>query len=292
MLKILRPIIHIINAIIVVGLIAIHFVIKESTYQTSLYYYTFPLPAIIIIVLVLSILLNKRFRKYNLVLAVVFLIIWLSRSFKITFTEDIKEQDLEIVFWNASNNQEFEDVFEETKRIPDVVVLAEYHSFDLKEARKKYSKYHFYENSIEEIGVFSKEQIEIKKVMPSKFGSAVINFETHGLNFYAVDVSGSIDVPRSWELEFVDNVIIKTKNTVVLGDFNVPYESKFLMQIKKKFNHAFNEKGNGFRETWFWGFPFLSLDHIWASKDLKILKTEKISTWKSDHAMLKTVIKN
>ena len=65
----------------------------------------------------------------------------------------------------------------------------------------------------------------------------------------------------------------------------------YLKQLKKDFNQAFYKKGNGFRETWFYNLPLLSLDHIWVSKDLKILKTEKIHTLKSDHNMLKTYIK-
>ncbi|WP_299550766.1 endonuclease/exonuclease/phosphatase family protein [Seonamhaeicola sp.] len=291
MFKILRPIFHIINAVAILALIAIHFIIKESTYQTSLYYYTFPLPAIIIIVLVLSIFLSKSFRKYNLFIAGIFLIIWLSRSFKIHFPDAIDETDVEVVFWNATHYREFEDVFEEDGSIPDVVVLVEYHGDYLEEARTNYSKYHFYESSAEEMGIFSKEPIQVIQVMPSKYGSTVINFKTHDLNFYAVDVSASIDVPRSWELEFVDETITQTKNTVVLGDFNVPYESKFLDPIKENFNHAFTEKGNGFRETWFWNIPFLSLDHIWASKDLEILRAKKIGTWKSDHAIVSTIIR-
>lgn len=125
----------------------------------------------------------------------------------------------------------------------------------------------------------------------SNHNSTVINFKTAGINFYAVDVTGSSDVPRSWELSFVNKQIKETLNTVVLGDFNTPYESSYLKQLKTNFNQAFNKKGNGFRETWFYNLPILSLDHIWVSKDLKILKTEKIYTFKSDHNMLKTYIK-
>ena len=291
MLKILRLILYSINAIVIMALIAIHFIIKESTYQTSLYYYMFPLPVIIIIILVFSVFLNKKFRRYNLILAGILLVVWLSRSFKINIADAIEETDLEIVFWNASHYRQFKDVFEEAKSIPDVVVLAEYHGDHLEEIKEKYSEYHFYENYDEEIGLFSKEPIQIIKVMPSRFGSTVINFKTQGINFYAVDVSGSMDVPRSWELEFVNKVIIQTQNTVLLGDFNVPYESKFLDPVKANFKHAFTEKGNGFKETWFWNIPLLSLDHIWASKDLTVLKTIKIKTGKSDHSMLKTYIR-
>ena len=291
MLTFLKFLFRGINVIIIIALLVIHFVLKESSYQTSLYFYTFPLPIIILIVLILSIFLSRRFRKYNLLLATLLLAIWLGRSFKIHFPEAIKENDLEIVFWNASHERNFQDVFNENDSIPDVVVLVEYHGDILKETKLKYPDYYFYKYPVEEIGVFSKTSINIKKVMPSKYGSTVIDFESNGVNFYAVDVSGSMDVPREWELEFVNSIIEETNNTVVLGDFNVPYESMHLEHIKTNFDHAFSEKGNGLRETWFWNIPLLSLDHIWVSKDLEILKAEKISTLKSDHSMIKAVVR-
>jgi endonuclease/exonuclease/phosphatase family metal-dependent hydrolase len=102
---------------------------------------------------------------------------------------------------------------------------------------------------------------------------------------------GSHDVPRQWEIKFVNSEIKNTNNTIILGDFNLPYESMLLKEIKGNFNHAFTNKGNGFRETWFWNIPLLSIDHIWVSKDLNILKTEKVATFKSDHSMLKTYIR-
>ncbi|AUS05368.1 hypothetical protein C1A40_07700 [Tamlana carrageenivorans] len=78
---------------------------------------------------------------------------------------------------------------------------------------------------------------------------------------------------------------------MVLGDFNLPYESLYFKEIKRHFNHWFSSKGNGFRETWSWGLPLLSLDHIWVSKDLEILDSKKLNSLESDHEMIKTVIK-
>jgi hypothetical protein len=291
-MNVLKGIIKISNVIIIIALLAIHFIFKESSYKASLYFYTFPLPIIIIIILLLSIFIGSKFRKYNFILAAVLLIIWLSKSFKINLPEDINNKDLEVVFWNASHSRNFQDAFHESKDIPDVVVLVEYHGEVLNETKLQYPNFHFYKDQIEEVGIFSKTPIHIKKTVLSKYKSTIICFETNGINFYAVDVSASIDVPRNWELGFVEKSIKETKNTIVLGDFNVPYESKYLNSFKTNFNNAFNEKGNGFRETWFWNIPLLSLDHIWVSKDLKILKTQKISTFKSDHSMIKTYIKN
>ncbi|WP_303316791.1 endonuclease/exonuclease/phosphatase family protein [Flavivirga abyssicola] len=266
----------------------IHFVTKENSYEASLYFYTFPLPIVILIVLILSIFIKKR--KYHLILVGILLAIWLGRSFRIHFADDIKETDLEVVFWNASHDRDFEEAFNVNEGIPDILVLVEHGEFIVKEFQQKYPDYNFY-RSIRGISVFSRTPLKIINETTSKYKSNFINFESQGINFYVFDVSASMDVPREWELTFVNTLIQETNNTVILGDFNVPYESKYFDAIKTNFNHAFSEKGNGFRETWFWNIPLLSLDHIWVSKDLKVLKTEKIATFKSDHSMVKTYVR-
>ncbi len=291
MLKIFRALYLFLNIAIIIALLTIHFFYKENSYQNSLLYYTFPLPIIILIVLFLAIFLNKKLKKYNLLIAFILLVIWLGRSFKIHFSEDIKETDLEVVFWNASHNRDFDDAFNINNSIPDVLVLVEDGVYNLEDFKLKYPKYYFHE-SIRGISIFSKTPLKILDEITSNHKTNIINFEVDGICFYAVDVSASMDVPRSWELSFVNEYIKIKEKTVLLGDFNIPFESKFLTNIKANFNHAFNKKGNGFRETWFWNIPLLSLDHIWVSKDLKILKTEKVNTWKSDHSMLKVFIAN
>ncbi|MDC1227071.1 endonuclease/exonuclease/phosphatase family protein [Algibacter sp.] len=290
MLKIIKTLYLLVNSVIIIALLSIHFVLKESSYQNSLLFYTFPLPVIIAIVLSLTIFLSKTFRKYNLLLAGALLIFWLGRSFKIHIPEEINESDIEVVFWNASHERNLEDAFNINGNIPDVFVLVEHGKYSVDRLQSKYSDYYFYK-SINGISVFSKLPIELIGDISSNYGTNIVKFETYNINFYAVDVSGSMDVPREWELTFVNEYVEQKTQTILLGDFNVPFESKLLDNIKNNFNHAFNEKGNGFRETWFWNIPLLSLDHIWVSKDLKVLKTEKIGTFKSDHNMLKTFIK-
>ena len=227
MLKIIRALYLFFNAAIIIALLVIHFICKEDSYQSSLLYYTFPLPVIILIVLLLSIFLSRKLKKISLLLASVLLIIWLSRSFKVHFSEDINETDLEIVFWNASHNKSFEDAFKLNKTIPDVLVLVEGHKSNIEELELKFSNYYFYVSE-KEIAIFSKTPIKIIKENTSKFNSTLINFETNKHNFYAIDITGSQDVPRSWELGFVNKFIKLKEKTIVLGDFNVPFESKYL----------------------------------------------------------------
>lgn len=290
MLKIVKALYLLVNIAVIIALLSIHFVLKESSYQNSLYYYTFPLPVIIGIVLCLSIFLNRAFRKYNLLLVGALLLFWLGRSFKIHIPEEIKESDIEVVFWNASHNRNIEDAFDVNKGLPDVLVLVEHGRYNIKTIQKKYPNYYFYKSN-SGISIVSKTAFKILDEVSSKYSTNIINFETNGINFFAIDVSGSMDVPREWELTFVNEYIQEKENTILLGDFNVPFESVHFDEIKPSFNHAFSEKGNGFRETWFWNIPLLSLDHIWVSQDLEILKTEKIGTFKSDHSMLITVVR-
>ncbi|WP_308993639.1 endonuclease/exonuclease/phosphatase family protein [Mariniflexile litorale] len=289
MIKVFKILYWIVNVVIITALLVVHFVLKERSFSDSLRYYTLPLLIIITIVLLLSIFLSKR--KYNLILAGILLIIWLSRSFKIHIPESVNDSDVEVVFWNASRDNGFDEAFNLNESIPDVLVLVESKKNDFKAIQQKNPKYFFYKLK-REIYIFSKTEIQIDSEHTSNYNSTVIKFKTRDINFYAIDVTGSTDVPRTWELDFVNKLIETKEKTIVLGDFNVPFESKYLNTIKTNFNHAFNEKGNGFRETWFWNIPLLSLDHIWVSKDLKILKTEKIGTFKSDHSMLKTYIRN
>ncbi|WP_227806259.1 hypothetical protein [Algibacter lectus] len=74
--------------------------------------------------MVFSVFLGKR-RKYNLILAGILLFVWFFRSFSISFTEEVKDTDVEVVFWNASRDDGFESAFKENESIPDIMVLSE-----------------------------------------------------------------------------------------------------------------------------------------------------------------------
>ena len=279
----------ILNIITVSVLLILHFILKDASQRLAYWFYLFPLPIIILIVLVFSAFLGKR-KKYNRILAVLLLCIWFFRSFRFSFTKDVKENDIEIVFWNCARANSFETAFSMNEKLPDVMVLSEAKAISLDGIRKKYPEYYFYKSDFQ-IDIFSKTPIDIELERISDFNSAVIKFSSAGVSFYAVDMIASLDVPKAWEFKFERKYVKNTESTIVLGDFNVPYESSFLDDLKDNYNHFFSKNGNGFRETWPWNIPLLSIDHIWVSKDLNIINSEKINTRNSDHSMLKTVIR-
>ncbi len=246
----------------------------------------FPLPVMIGLTLFVTLYVNKRLRKYSILIIIALGIIWFSRSFK-TNSEVIIKNGLEVVCWNAGHIHGAIEAIDIIGTIPDILVIIECNEEKFVKAKQQYANSYF---SKEQIGVFSKKPLTIVEEITSKGNSTILNFKVDKLNFFAIDVSPSIFNFRKDELEFLSSFLVFPKNSIVLGDFNTPYESKHLSVLKRDYNNAFSERGNGFRETWFWNIPLLSLDHIWVSKDLKILKTEKINTFKSDHSMIRAYI--
>jgi len=267
----------------------IHFTIKDYFFITGLVFYASPLPILILGTLLLTLLIKKR-RKYYVFLALLLAFIWIKNSFATNYVTN-QANGLEIVLWNAYRTENFENAFHTSKSIPDILVLIECDAYNYEKIKAKYPNYYF-ELTEEAIGVFSKTPLKILSETTSKRNTTLLHFTTLDLNFYVVDVSAHI---KNFRKPMLENVVsqLKTKSkTIVLGDFNTPFESLHFKNFKKNYQHAFTEKGFGFRETWFWNIPLLSLDHIWVSRDLKIAYASKISSSESDHSMLKMMLNN
>ena len=267
----------------------IHFVLKDNFYWSSFLFYALPLPIIIAFNVLILPFSGEKF-KIKIKGAIVFLVIcWCFQSLVFNLGSNEKA-DLDIVYWNAGHTQGFDDAFNQNKNAPDVMVLVEYDTTDYKSIRLKYPDFHFY-LSKEGIGICSKQQIKNVQEQTSPRNSTVLKFKTFGLQFFALDVTPNVFNFRKSEFDFINTHIDKKLQTIILGDFNTPLESVHLKNFKSSYLHAFTESGIGFKETWFWNLPILTLDHIWVSKDLHILKTKKIHGFKSDHNMIKTQIK-
>lgn len=292
-----RRVVHIFGGICfltTLGLLGLHFIVKDGSREAALWFYAFPLPVVILIALITAVCMPRHLKKYTFLGVFILIAVWLSSSLKLN-TQDAEDAlDFEVLFWNASHDNDFSDAFAINGRLPDVAVLVEYDSRLLPTISTTYGMYHTYIDTIQNIGIFSKTPLFLEAITRTKYQSAVLHFRTKDIDFYAVDVTGSIDVPRAWELEFVNSAIPSNpvRNSVVLGDFNVPFESLLLAPITSNYKHAFSAKGFGLRETWCYGLPLLSLDHIWVSKDVILKQVTKLNTLQSDHAMLRMVMHN
>lgn len=103
-----------------------------------------------------------------------------------------------------------------------------------------------------------------------------------------IDVYADPLMPRKPSLDESLGFAENNPHCIIMGDFNTPMESMWFAPYRAQLQDAFTAGGRGFRETWFWHLPVLSLDHIWVGKEWRVLETQKISRWSSDHTALFT----
>lgn len=70
---------------------------------------------------------------------------------------------------------------------------------------------------------------------------------------------------------------------ILMGDFNMPIDSRWFAPLRKTFTHAFEQSGNGRLATWPAKTPLVALDHIWVSRGLRPACAVLASTGLSDH---------
>ncbi len=76
---------------------------------------------------------------------------------------------------------------------------------------------------------------------------------------------------------------------IVLGDFNTPPENRWCREWHSSLSLANDSPHRGFRETWCYGIPLLTLDQIWYGKGWQASWHEH-SRHGSDHSRMKAVL--
>jgi len=131
--------------------------------------------------------------------------------------------------------------------------------------------------SHESLGVHDLYRCNRVKVMLPRHGE---------LTVIVVDVRSQPWIAREPSLAGILKAAAGDPRTIILGDFNTPPESKgFRPWQEQGFVLANDGPRRGFRETWAYGVPLLTLDHIWLGSGWKALGTER-SLHGSDHSMV------
>ncbi|MCB1226415.1 MAG: hypothetical protein KDK99_11425 [Verrucomicrobiales bacterium] len=73
---------------------------------------------------------------------------------------------------------------------------------------------------------------------------------------------------------------------IVVGDMNTPRESVHFEAWQPALTPAWEAGGHGWRETWFWGLPLLSLDQMWVGSRWQVVEARKLRGRFSDHSGL------
>lgn len=77
---------------------------------------------------------------------------------------------------------------------------------------------------------------------------------------------------------------------IILGDFNTPPESVWFREWRARgFSLANDGPRRGFRETWAYGLPLLTLDHVWLAPGWRPLRCDRVRLG-SDHLAVKVLL--
>jgi endonuclease/exonuclease/phosphatase (EEP) superfamily protein YafD len=277
--------------------IAVHLTIRDGSPRLAMVFYGLPLPVLggIAIGLALCRGRGNPARFTAAVLALILVGVWLSRSFHWnTPVESENGQDLTVLVWNLSRPTDPSEKLIELIREhePDVVSVVE-------PGRAAGSHLKRYEEELPgyEAAWMPRGILWLSKV-PSRYRSrgkldnigAYAWFEVQHpsgpFRFVAVDVFPYPQLPRGPQLKDAYGWTEDIPHAILAGDFNTPVESVHFRRYRQTLTNAFEEAGRGFRETWFWGLPLLSLDQIWCGAEWKPLQVKKIHTTASDHAAL------
>lgn len=119
------------------------------------------------------------------------------------------------------------------------------------------------------------------------FAEVQFSFQNKVLRVGFVDVWADPRLPRTAQLNDAFAHVGNDQDAIVIGDFNTPADSvHFNAWREAGFQDSFKEAGRGWRETWFYGLPVLSIDHVWAGRDWKVIDCQKKWSITSDHAAL------
>ncbi len=118
-----------------------------------------------------------------------------------------------------------------------------------------------------------------------------VSLPQHGeLTVVVADVRSQPWISRQQALAGILSAAGDDPRAIILGDFNTPPESIWYREWREKgFTLANDGPRRGFRETWAYGVPLWTLDHVWLGHGWKALRTD-LTLHGSDHRRVKVTL--
>ncbi|MCB1211721.1 MAG: hypothetical protein KDK97_20540 [Verrucomicrobiales bacterium] len=281
--------------VVAIGLI-LQFGLKDRYDVFAAYFYALPLPVLVGFCVALTFCPGAPRRKVSAVLGLVLASVWVARSWQhhAPIATEPGGKELRVMFWNMSRPDEpCQALIERVRELrPDIVgcvepgIKAASHLPAYQKALPDY-KVDFMPRGLLWLTKLPDRRRERGKL--DGLGAFTIWEVDYGQNIMRtvlVDVYAHPWMTRRRQLAETLAMTQGDPLALVMGDFNTPAESVHLVPYRQQMTNAFEAAGNGFRETWFWGLPLLSLDQIWVGSGWEVLEARKIQDWQSDHTLM------
>ncbi|WP_166643255.1 endonuclease/exonuclease/phosphatase family protein [Gelidibacter sediminis] len=277
-------------------LLMMHFIVKDHFQFLQIFFYAFPLPILIFLGCVITLLFYKT-RTYfiaGLVIILGLTAYWFSSSYNFVRHTDIPEDATTVLFWNAADGYELPvNVIVERISIikPDVIGLVETQYASENDLELLSTTFPSYEFRI--LGGFMMVGVKgsITKVnYLMENASYHVNFieaqlPSGAISFAVTDIFQSPTMDKKKAIGTVLKLASQRNTDIIVGDFNAPRESVHFKAFEKNYT-SFSNYGQGFTATWPFEIPLLELDQIFARKPMTPILLQKFNYPESDHAML------
>lgn len=278
---------------LVAGLL-LHFTIRDRIDYVATVFYALPLPLLGCLAVVLC--AWPRWRRGAAVVALLVFVIWFSRSW---CWNDPKPAvagtpEFRALYWNLSRPMTpCVDLIDLVSRLqPDVVGCVEPGDDFMRHSAAYEKALPGYTCHLMPRGIMLLSRWPVKMLGRGRldatgaFAYFDVTAPQGAVRLVLVDVWAAPLLPRKRSLDESLSYAENRGDCIIMGDFNTPAESAWFGPYRAQTQSAFAVGGRGFRETWFWRLPVLSLDHIWVGKNWRVIETQKINRWSSDHAAL------
>ena len=276
--------------LLIVGIV-MHATVRDSIDSIIVVFYIMPM--MVLLGLALFLTLFQRGRWLAVLATGLIATAWFLRSFTWHTPEPSAPDEVRVLFWNLNRPAEpFQPLIEMIRELkPDFVACVEPGENAARDVEGYKAALPGYDCLFMPRGILwlslHASRYRARGRLDSLGAYAVFEADFRGRTqrFVTIDTYGPPMLPRTGQLNEALSFTNKDPKVLVMGDFNTPYESVHFDGFRSEgLQDALTVGGRGFRETWFYGLPLLSLDHIWLGKDWHVLETRKIWKPESDHA--------
>jgi hypothetical protein len=201
----------------------------------------------------------------------------------------------QIIFWNIGHPKVFPSQVHGLidQYLPDLVVLAESEKIPIDERdgfTRRHPAYQLLRLHGGMIAIVRGTMVpgENLSLPHFNYGQRVtLQFTGHAAQWtlVAADLSPTPMTPRTERTERIRQFAGTGPRTLVIGDFNTPYESAAFDTWRGAWHHGLRQAPQSpGAATWPVGLPVLAIDHIWMSRDLLPLSAVKATPLPFDHA--------